>query len=164
MNAQPALEPLDADAYCEGRCHELAVALHRLFGWELLLVTDPNDPYWQDPEDDDNFIPSVVHVYAVDPAGNAWDAFGVRPADHARSDCEERFVIKGVDTDWLRHEDELQTYVGEWGDPDIIDRPLFAYTDLDIDRAWADAQRFLAHVPGWPLAPSMGPSRKGPGR
>ena len=144
--------------YCEGGCQELAVALHRNLGWEIVLVIQPDEPYWEDEEDSDNFIASVVHAYAVDPAGNAWDIQGVRPAAKMQEEAKERFLVWSTDTDWVANESDLATYVGEWGEPEPIDRPLFAYTDGDIERAWRDAQRALGNHPGWP-SPASARSR-----
>lgn len=147
-----------AEHYSHGGCHELAVALHRKLGWDMVVVTQPEEPYWEDEGDPDNSIPCVVHVYAVDPAGNAWDILGSRPSEQVRQETQERFLVGNLDTDWLRSEGELTVYVGEWGDPDPIDRPLFAYTDEDVERAWRDARKALAHLPGW----SETPARRGP--
>lgn len=153
--ACPLEQPLEY--YCEGGCHELAVALHRNLGWEIVLVIQPDEPYWEDEEDSDNFIASVVHAYAVDPTGNAWDIQGVRPAGKMQEDAKERFVVWSTDTDWVANETDLATYVGEWGEPEPIDRPLFAYTDEDIERAWRDAQRALGDLPGWPAPMPLRP-------
>jgi hypothetical protein len=61
----------DVMAYTSGDSHTLAVALHRRFGWNLMVVTDSRDPFWVDPSDPANTIPAVVHVYALDGNGDA---------------------------------------------------------------------------------------------
>lgn len=155
------------ETYQEGECHCLAVALHRHLGWELVAITNPDDPYWEDEEDADNFIPSVTHVYAVDPQHRAWDILGWRMADQMVPECRENFGGWNLTSDWMRQESELDTYVGYWGDEDPIERPLSAYTDADVAAAWEHAQAVFAALPEWQqalaarLEPET-PARRGP--
>lgn len=139
--------------YLDGQCHVLAVALHRQLGWNLVLVLGEAF-FWEDPQDCDNGIPEVIHAYAVDEQGQAWDIRGPREAETIREDCAEHFVMEAgsLDTDWLRSEAELRMYVGEWAEEgeDPIDRPLGTYTQADIDQAWDVAQAVLGDKPGWP--------------
>lgn len=164
----PSLAPLDLqETYMEGECHCLAIALHRRLGWELVAITNPDDPYWQDEEDDDNFIASVTHVYAVDPQHRAWDVLGWRPADGMVPECRETFGGWNQCSDWVGPESELAVYVGYWGDPDPIDRPLSAYTDEEVEQAWEHAQTIFASMPEWQVALQAlvappAPARRGP--
>lgn len=149
--------PNEVMQYMEGNCHHLAVALHRHLGWGLDVHLDSSSPYWEDPEDPDNTIATVLHVYAVDPDGNLWDIRGKRHQDTVAEDIEDLFDPEEHDSDEVRSEDELRTYVGYWsedvdddGEPcEPIDRPLDSYTDKDVEAAWAVAQRVLG--PLWEL-------------
>lgn len=148
------------EQYSQGDCHHLAVALHRHLGWELVLVLNPDEPYWEDEEDDENFIASVTHVYAVDPQHRAWDVFGCRPAGQMVPECKDRFGGWNLGSDWVGPESELSTYVGCWGAPEAIERPLGEFTEADVATAWAHAQGIFAGIPAWeqalvPSAPSM---------
>ncbi len=146
--------------YSEGKCHVLALALHRHLGWEMVLVIDNNAPYWEDAEDPDNFIASVVHAYAVDREHRAWDIHGCRPAEDMVRETQERFCVFALDTDWLCSEGELTSYVGEWGEPEIIDRPLAAFVEADVAEAWIHAQRVFKGLTQWsPHSPT--PVRRG---
>lgn len=138
----------DIDQYTTGECHVLAVSLHRRFGWPLLLVLDHGEPYWADPDDPDNTIPSVCHVYALDPQGRAWDVRGVRPAGNVREDVGDWCHVLDYGEEILGKEDDLRCYVGYWaeeGDP--IDRPLHDYSQADLDEAWQVACRIFGGHP-----------------
>lgn len=119
-----------------------AVALHRAFGWP---VADIDEAYWTDPSDADNIILSVCHVYAVDENGLAWDVRDSRPVPEIPSEMRtwchigSLRAINSTRTD-LRH------YVGYWGEDEtgeLIDRPLYEYSDDDVAAAWEVAQRVL---------------------
>ena len=122
---------VELDHYLNGQCHTLAVALHRHLGWELVSVLNDDAFFWEDPEDPDNGIPEVIHVYAVDPNHQAWDIRGSRPADQVVADAADWFAVseQSLSTDWMKSELELATYVGERIDDEgnEFDRPLFAY-------------------------------------
>lgn len=148
--------------YTEGQCHVLAVALHRAFGWSMELALSPEDPFWSDPADSDNYIEGVVHVYALDEQGNAWDIRGVRPWSAVRAEVEALFSPQSLSLDNCANEQHLATYVGCWGEDaegDLIERPLEEYDDAAVAQAWAVAQQALAHLPGWPTpAANTGPA------
>jgi len=146
--------------YSEGQCHYLAVALHRHLGWELVLVVNPSEPYWEDEEDDENFIASVFHAYAVDPQGRAWDVFGWRPMDAMVAETQERFLGWNLQSEWVANEPDLQTFVGYWGEPEAIDRPLDSYDEQDIEQAWAMAQQVFAGLENWPGPPPLSKHRR----
>lgn len=144
----------ELEPYVSGQCHVLAVALHRHLGWSMVAVISEESLFWEDPDDPDNGIPEVIHVYAVDSQNQAWDIRGARPAEQIRSDAAEWFVLSEEDlsTDWLRGENELTVYVGTGVDEhgNEFDRPLFTYTDEDVAQAWACAQAVLSQHPSWP--------------
>jgi hypothetical protein len=150
----------DIQLYTEGSCHALAVALHRNLGFGFLVVTDPDNPYWEDEADGDNAIPSVTHVLAVDADGNAWDVLGVRPAAAVREEILDRHPdVRSIDSDEFQAERGLSTYVDGMGDGecgDEVDRPLHAISDADVAEAWECALRVLADVPGFQA--SRGPA------
>lgn len=149
----------EAAPWMEGMCHVLAVALHRAHGWRIHLVLDEGEPYWEDPADADNTIPSVLHAYAVDPDGVAWDALGARPLGEVAEECRLRWPIACYGSDELRSEAELRAYVGCWGEEggEEVDRPLVSYGERAVDEAAAFAQSSLAGLPGYPAGRS--PSR-----
>lgn len=130
------------EQYSQGECHILAVALHRRFGWSLHVVLDAEQTYWQDPDDPDNSIASVVHCYAVDEDGYAWDIHGVRPEADIRREVSTAYGIGQYDSDRVFNEMQLATYVGCWAEK--ID------PEADVEEAWAVAEQYLAHLDGWP--------------
>jgi hypothetical protein len=135
--------------YCRGKCHVFAVALHRRFGWRLHLVVDLADRCWQDLADEKNFIPWVVHVYAIDDAQNAWDVVGVRPSAEVRRELEASAVFVEYASTELLTEIELRRYVGGCLDAgaETTERPLDPYSDVDVALADAIALRVLGHLP-----------------
>lgn len=138
----------DVNAYTSGDSHTLAVALHRRFGWNLLVVTDSRDPVWIDPDNAGNVIPSVVHVYAVDSNGDAWDIRGKRPRSGIRDDMYEIFNVQDFEEDVCTDEDDLSFYVGVWSDTgDPVVRPLSSYTDDDLVAAETVIVRIYPNVP-----------------
>lgn len=150
----------DIELYTTGCCHWLALAIHRVTGWPMLVVFDHAEPFWQDPNDEDATISSVVHVYALSPEGEAWDVFGRRPCEAVREEAETRWHIASLGHERVNSEEELMEFVGCWGhdsDGAEIERPLPEYTEADI----SDAIRGLARLfPALPmphgnLAPSM---------
>jgi len=137
----------EAQLYAEGSCHVFALALHRNLGWPMLVVTNPEEASWEDPEDSDNRIDNVVHVFAVND-GLAYDIFGTRPQDQATEWCHAKWYdVTVTDTDLCRSEGELAMYVegasGEYDEDIDPYRPLHSYTDADIDEAWEVAKRVI---------------------
>lgn len=148
----------DIATYCHGECHVFAVALHRLTGWPIHVVVDNDEHHWDSEEDDDDFLPVVVHVLCEDPDGNLWDVRGSRPRDSLYEEMMGWTAIMDYDSSTGLSEDELRAYVGFWGDPDPIDRPLTSYTEDDVALATATAHRVLAELPGFPsLEPAPAP-------
>lgn len=141
--------------YMEGDCHLLAVALHRKLGWRIQAQLDQADPFWQDENDSDNFIPNVLHVYALDGQGRAWDIMGRRPESMISGEMEELFSPQDPSSDEMRSESELKMYVGCWAEAcdgeevEEIDRPLGEYSDQDIEQAWQVAARVFAGMEGF---------------
>lgn len=143
------------ETYRHRLCHVFAVALHRRFGWAIHLVLDQSEPFWTDPRDSDNYIPAVIHVYAVDPQGNAWDVSGVRALNTIAEDLAQWTTIGEHDSDDVIAESGLRSYVGSWSDDDDeqdepIDRPLSDYADADVVEADGVAMRVLSALPGFP--------------
>ena len=138
----------DISAYTSGYSHALAVALHRRFGWKMLVVTDARDPYWVDPEVAENSIPVVVHVYALDGNGDAWDIRGKRTQADVKDDCYEFFNVQDFETEVCADEDDLAFYVGTWSDAgDPIERPLPYYSEGDIVEAEAILVKAFPNMP-----------------
>lgn len=126
----------DIRLYSQEFCHVMATALHRMFHCRMLVVLDSDEIYWQDDADPDNFVPSVVHVYALDGQGSAWDVLGVRPQEDVREDVCGRWRILQYDSDEIRGEGELSVYVGD-------DRPLASFTEEDVLEAQECARRIF---------------------
>lgn len=125
----------EIEFYTTGCCHWLAVAIQRITRWPMLAVLDCAESFWQDPNDEGATIPSVVHVYAISPEGEAWDVFGRRPLESLREEAEKRWTILSYGHELLENEDALREFVGCWGtdsDGCEIDRPLPEYTEDDI--------------------------------
>ncbi|HRJ02345.1 MAG TPA: hypothetical protein PKV67_16480 [Hyphomonas sp.] len=140
----------DIDQYTTGECHVFAVALHRRFGWPMLAVLDYGEPYWENSEDPEDFIPAVCHVFAIDPDGQAWDVMGIRKREDVREEVESWCSISDYVTEHLSIEDELAPYVGEWGEDgegNLIDQPLHAFTEKDVEEATEKAFRIFAGHP-----------------
>lgn len=138
----------DIKVYTSCDSHTLAVALHRRFGWKMLVVTDARDPFWTDPVDDDNVIPAVVHVYALDESGDAWDVRGKRSRTSVRDDMYELFNVQDFEENECADEDALAFYVGEWsetGEPVV--RPLSSYSEQDILEAESVIVRIFPNMP-----------------
>jgi hypothetical protein len=138
----------DIRAYTSGDSHTLAVALHRRFGWRMLVVTDARDPYWRDPVNPEDEIPCVVHVYALDERGDAWDIRGKRHRESVRDDCYEFFNVLDFNEEICDDEDDLAFYVGVWSDDGTpIERPLPYYSEQDLAVAEAVIVRTFPNIP-----------------
>lgn len=150
----------DIEQYTRGECHVFAVALHRMFGWQMLACLDYGDPFWVDPSDPDNFISSVNHVYAIDSDGNAWDVMGVRKYGDVRAEVESWCSISDYVSEELYSELDLAMYVGEWGEDasgDPIDRPLDAFTEACVQEATETALRIFSGNPAFEEARAKTP-------
>lgn len=140
----------DIEQYTTGECHVFAVALHRLFGWPMMAVLDYGEPYWENPEDPYDFIPAVCHVFAIDPDGQAWDVMGIRKPEDIREEMESWCSISAYVAEHMSTEDELAPYVGMWGkdsEGNLIDRPLHAFTEKDVEEATEKAFRIFGGHP-----------------
>lgn len=135
-------------AYTSGDSHAFAVALHRRFGWRIMVVTDSRDPYWRNPVNPDDEIPCVVHVYALDGNGDAWDVRGKRKRSSVTDELYEYFQVLDFQVEVLDDEDDLSFYVGVWSDSgDPIERPLPYYSEQSIEAAEAVIVRAFPNVP-----------------
>lgn len=137
------------EEFSQGSCHILAVALHRHLDWPIVIALDYDEPFWQSDTDPDDFIPAVIHAYALDEDGLAWDILGARHEDSVSKQLNDLFDIGQLEIDILHREEALSMYVGYWGDDDdhLIERPLWDYDDQDIDRAWQLACDIFGHLP-----------------
>lgn len=151
--ARSSATDAELDRWRTGECHVFAVALHRRFGWPIHLVLDADETYWEDPADADNTIPAVVHAFALDREGNAWDIAGCRPEDLVGADLEGWVHVGTRDSDTCTSETALRTWVGCWSEDgdEPVDRPLAEYTEADVAEADDVALRVLADVPGFPV-------------
>lgn len=145
----------DIEQYTQGYCHILAVALHRELGWQIEVVRQDDEIWWEDEHDPDNCIQAVLHVYAIDPSNQAWDIRGVRPEGDIPSEIKGEYHTDQISSDTCRNEGELATYVGTMEDDagQEVELPLWSYTEQDINSAWQVAQRTLSHLPGFTKAP-----------
>ncbi|MCV9963638.1 hypothetical protein OIU34_17195 [Pararhizobium sp. BT-229] len=140
----------DIEFYTTGSCHWLAVAIQRMNGWPMLAVMDYAETYWHDPNDEDASIPSVVHVYAISPDGEAWDVFGRRSLESIREEAEARWTIRSYGHQLIENEDALREFVGCWGTDSEgyeIDRPLPEYTEDDILETIRTLPRIFPDLP-----------------
>lgn len=142
----------DIELYTKGSCHVFAAALNRLFGWRILLIVDNDEHFWEDDADPDNYIPAVVHAYAVDGNDMAWDIRGTRPRSDVRDEIENEHIIGSYGTDWISSPDEMEMYVGCWADDgeEPIERPLLPYAEKDVEEAMETARAVLSGIAGFP--------------
>lgn len=136
-----SLSDAEIDLYTRGSCHVLALAFERRFSNGFVLVTDPEEIYWEgDGETDD--IPAVLHVYALDESGIAWDALGPRPVEAIEAHVRELFPdARGVSLDRLHDVESLLAYVDQ---DELADLPLHSVTEADIAEAAECAERLCA--------------------
>lgn len=130
-----AVSERDFDHYTSGACHAFAIALHRLYGWDMVAMTDFSEPYAYDAAGDIE-MPSVWHVYARDDQGNLHDVTGVRAEADWRCHFQEVFPrcrVDAVSLDVCRSEAELGHYVDVDGSDE--DRPLGIVTEGDVEQA-----------------------------
>lgn len=142
----------DVERYTTGECHVFALALHELTGWKILAVLDEGERHWENPDDDDNYIPAVCHIFCVDENNIAWDVRGRRPLDDVRNEMEEWLHIQDYSCDILTSSDALvELYVDDVNDIEV-DRPLAPYTYSDVVDAKSVAQEILDQLSIIPMA------------
>lgn len=159
MTVASAASPDQVELYTQGMCHVFAVALHRAFGWSIHLVLDQAETWWEDSRDPDNRIPAVVHAYALDPAGNAWDILGSRPLGEAQEELSDWVHVREYDSETVHDEKGLAHWCGCWQDEDDgseVDRPLSGYDETDVEEAISAAFGTLSGIDGFPSAPKHG--------
>lgn len=133
----------EIDDFTTGSCHVLALAIHELTSWKVLVILDDGEPHWTDPDDEDNYIASVCHVFCIDDEGMAWDIRGRRPLAEVREEMVNWLHIQSYSEDTLESAAELiEIYVDDKGDLEV-DRPLAPYTDNELEDAKVVAQRLL---------------------
>lgn len=135
--------------YTLGHCHEMAAALHREFGWRILVVTDDfREPYRVHATDPALSIPRVSHVLAVDGEGMAWDICGARPEAEVVDEIKAKLGLRESSVLECSTERALWHYVGTHGG---VDRPLLPYAMPEVEAALEVALRVLTDVPGFPF-------------
>jgi hypothetical protein len=133
----------EIDLYTTGSCHVLALAIHEITGWKMLVILDDGEPHWIDPDDEDNYIASVCHVFCIDDNEMAWDIRGRRPLADVQNEMESWLHIQFYSEDTLASAAELiQIYVDDENDLEF-DRPLAPYTDMELEDAKIIAQGLL---------------------
>lgn len=133
----------EIDLYTTGSCHVLALAIHEITGWKMLVIIDDGEPYWIDPDDADNYIASVCHVFCVDDDEMAWDIRGRRPLTDVQNEMENWLHIQSYSEGELASAAELiEFYVDDDNDLEV-ERPLATYTDMELEDAKIIAQRLL---------------------
>jgi len=90
-------DPHDSIYGC-GLCHVHAIAAARAHGGasDFLVVFDHEQPHWEDPDDADNMLPAVIHVYSVHACEGgevARDILGDRHIGDAERECADLFAI-----------------------------------------------------------------------
>jgi hypothetical protein len=137
----------DIETYSQGLCHAFALAIAERTGWPIRIVVDHGNPWWQDPADPDNAIPSVVHCLARAPNGELWDVRGSRSEAELRDEMEAWCSIEEYDEVDVDHPTEMAVYIGCWGIEEEIERPLVELTSRDM----SDARLAVERVLGEPL-------------
>jgi hypothetical protein len=66
----------DIDSYMQGNCAILALALNKLTGWRIYILSDPDGEGWYDEDDGDNDI-EYSHVVVEHPSGKYLDVNGL---------------------------------------------------------------------------------------
>lgn len=133
----------EIDNFTTGSCHVFALAIHELTGWKMLVILDDGEPHWTDPDDEDNYIASVCHVFCIDDDEIAWDIRGRRPLADVQNEMENWLHIQSYSDDKLSSAAELiEIYVDDDNDLEV-DRPLAPYTDVELADAKVIAQRLL---------------------
>lgn len=133
--------------YAFGRCHHLAIALHRALGWQIGAIME-TDPDWLD----DDGLPLPIHVFAVPDIGKAFDARGQRTTDEV---CAEMYGTGSISRGRLQlwdSEQDFRTQIIERSD-----RPLKAVTETDLartaklvpSRIWTLGEEFRCAIESW---------------
>jgi hypothetical protein len=104
----------DVNYYMSEACPYLAIALHRKFGYQLLIIKGDNGK-------------SYPHVFvASNKSGFGIDAKGERPIKEIVDyywDVDNKQVLK------ISEKDLIKNYMGD-------DRPFFDYSDKEISEAY----------------------------
>ena len=130
----------EIEVYTMGCCHLLALAMHRKFGWSLLTVESGEESYVASYEDNSiDEVPCVLHVYAVDDHGQAWDIVGSRAFADVRKEAAEVFCTAEQNLS-IDHEFSEKSFVSNYVSDENNDKPLgdcYSVDELnkDIDEA-----------------------------
>ena len=122
----------DPEYYMSEACAYFALALHELYGYRIRILVD------EGVEEDG--MPTVAHVYAVDPEGNAVDVKGRRSEAEVRADFYDLIepsmydITPGeLERDWM-------------GD----DKPLHGPSPAEVEEARRIILSAPAHDTPWP--------------
>lgn len=124
----------------EGSCHFLAVALHREFGYKIVLLADQSEKSMYGD------LPAIHHAISVDKEGFAIDAIGRHPLEDITHQWAEengnhensKSIIITLET-----EEDILKYAGSgWN------KPLTEYSDSDILDALNYARTHLINTSG----------------
>ncbi len=134
-------DPQD-NIYGSGQCHIHAIASARRYGGSKFLVIEDHDEIqWQNPHDEDDYVPAVVHVYSlhiVEGVMVARDVLGDRLATDAANEAEDLFFIGNMSSREASYPELLALTQGSEGDQmqaDGAENPLCEVTQYLIEEA-----------------------------
>jgi hypothetical protein len=151
--AAPGPDAARAELYSRGSCHVFALAaldalsdLGRPMG--LRVVFDAEGVSWENPEDTDDRIHVVLHVYAVfDVEGRAIaiDVFGARPLEEAEAETSARFGAFDAFSEDHPDFSSMDHLVERCEDVETgVDRPLHGISLQDLAEARRDILEIFA--------------------
>ena len=121
----------DIEYYMTGACPYFAIALHKLTGWPLAMLTDDAQS-WESGVGVEEY-PFIAHVFVVTPDEKGLDIKGPRPLPAIKAEyhdlIEPRIEIVGLS--------ELRALMGDL-------KPLCRYDAREIKEAMALAEKLLA--------------------
>lgn len=139
------------ELYSQGSCHVLALADAEIWAERFShfqVITNPDEMSWVNPDDPDDGIEVVVHVYAVfrrDDRNVSLDVFGLRDETLARDECGERYSVGYAACENDHNARLLYENLTERDDPDDPARgfrPLHEVRMEDIE----EAKKFLGNL------------------
>lgn len=140
-------DELEEFVYLNGQCHLLAIAFLEInSNWNLEVVQDCSQFY-----DGDGVWDCVMHVYAVDDKGVAWDIRGGRPVEEVIDDVEECFG-KGK---YYQNTFTVSDFLSEFVSTENKDAPLIELNDYSMKEASDIAKSILVHCHPDFILPSL---------
>jgi hypothetical protein len=149
----PGPDAARAELYGQGSCHVFALAaldaladLGSPRGFRV--VFDAQETFWENPEDPDDVLRAVLHVYAVfDVEGCevAVDVFGVRDLEAAEAEASDRFGVVETLVEDFGDFSEMAHLVESDADLETgVDRPLHSLSTEDLEAAGRDVREIFA--------------------